>query len=91
MKKVWNYVSGPEADRHLLTGQHTIKEIYCAKCEVNIGWTYVRAYEQTQEYKIGKFILEKAYIKKVSEKAIVKIKKSNKPREEQVSEEKNCK
>lgn len=63
--EVWNYVCGPEEDRQLSTGEHTIREIYCQKCHTNIGWTYIRAYQESQKYKIGKFILEAACIRKV--------------------------
>ncbi len=64
----WNYRCGPAEERQLLTGEHTIQEIYCVRCESNVGWTYLRAYEQSQQYKVGKFILEKGLITKLSVK-----------------------
>jgi len=78
--KVWNHKCGPEEDRQLLTGQHTIQEIYCGRCETNIGWTYVKAFDEDQQYKIGKFILEKAYIRKVTEPCRVKVRSRNSKR-----------
>lgn len=50
-------VSSPEA-RNLVTGAHVVADIRCATCGVVVGWKYVDAREQTQKYKVGKFILE---------------------------------
>ena len=33
---------------------------------MTIGWTYVFAYEQSEKYKEGKFIIERAYMAKGS-------------------------
>nr|POE67650.1 protein yippee-like [Quercus suber] len=57
-----NIVIGPKEDRHLMTGLHTVADIYCADCHEVFGWKYERAYEATQKYKEGKFILEKSKI-----------------------------
>jgi hypothetical protein len=51
-----------ELDRYMTTGRHLIRELYCACCDQEVGWTYVRAFEQDQKYKEGKFIIEHAYI-----------------------------
>ncbi|KAK9994840.1 hypothetical protein SO802_024543 [Lithocarpus litseifolius] len=59
-----NIVIGPREDRHLMTGLHTVADIYCADCHEVLGWKYERAYEATQKYKEGKFILEKSKIVK---------------------------
>ncbi|XP_022739017.1 protein yippee-like At4g27745 isoform X1 [Durio zibethinus] len=59
-----NIVVGPKEDRHLLTGLHTVADIFCADCRKVLGWKYERAYEASQKYKEGKFILEKAMIVK---------------------------
>lgn len=50
-------VSSPEA-RNLVTGAHVVADIRCATCGVVVGWKYVDAREQSQKYKVGKFILE---------------------------------
>lgn len=34
-------------------------DISCKRCQTLIGWTYARAYEPSQKYKEGKFIIEK--------------------------------
>ncbi|KAG5122728.1 hypothetical protein JHK84_041068 [Glycine max] len=54
-----NIVVGPKEDRHLMTGLHTVADVYCGDCREVLGWKYERAYEASQKYKEGKFILEK--------------------------------
>ncbi|CAG8604327.1 22332_t:CDS:2, partial [Cetraspora pellucida] len=54
-----NVEEGPSEDRHMTTGLHTVKDIYCSRCRSVLGWKYERAYEQSQRYKEGKYILEK--------------------------------
>lgn len=52
------FLSQPE-DRFLITGLHTVCDISCKRCQTLIGWTYSKAYEPSQKYKEGKFIIEK--------------------------------
>jgi hypothetical protein len=47
-----------------MTGLHTVADIYCCDCHGVLGWKYERAYEESQRYKEGKFIFEKAKIVK---------------------------
>ena len=42
-----------------MTGLHSVCDIFCMRCETMVGWTYTRAYEQSQKYKEGKFVIEK--------------------------------
>jgi len=44
--------------RQLVTGAHTVSDISCRSCGSVLGWKYVHADEESQRYKIGKFILE---------------------------------
>lgn len=44
--------------RNLVTGQHVVSDISCAICGSILGWKYVEASEESQKYKVGKFILE---------------------------------
>lgn len=44
--------------RQLVTGAHTVSDVSCAFCGSVIGWKYDSAEEETQRYKIGKYILE---------------------------------
>ncbi|CAI5518750.1 unnamed protein product [Closterium sp. Naga37s-1] len=61
---VVNVMVGPKEDRLLITGLHTVADIYCAECHEVLGWKYEKAYEDLQKYKEGKFILEKAKLLK---------------------------
>ncbi|KAJ5757840.1 uncharacterized protein N7511_006534 [Penicillium nucicola] len=44
--------------RQLVTGAHTVSDVSCAFCDSVLGWKYVAAEEESQRYKVGKFILE---------------------------------
>lgn len=50
---------GPAEDRLLITGMHSVSDIFCKRCKSLVGWTYNKAYENSQKYKEGKFIIEK--------------------------------
>mmetsp|Transcript_19106 Transcript_19106/g.55537 ORF Transcript_19106/g.55537 Transcript_19106/m.55537 type:complete len:324 (-) Transcript_19106:319-1290(-) len=54
-----NVSVGPPEDRLLITGMHSVCDIRCRRCDIVVGWTYRRAYEPSQKYKEGKFIVEK--------------------------------
>eukprot|EP01089_Gocevia_fonbrunei_P018692 TRINITY_DN639_c0_g1_i2.p1 TRINITY_DN639_c0_g1~~TRINITY_DN639_c0_g1_i2.p1 ORF type:complete len:111 (+),score=6.08 TRINITY_DN639_c0_g1_i2:99-431(+) len=64
--KVVNVSAGPQEDRILITGLHTVADIFCNECQSCVGWTYYEAFEETQKYKEGKFILEKGMITKTN-------------------------
>ena len=57
-----NVSLGPKEDRVLLTGLHTVADIYCVSCQTRLGWKYVEAFEPSQKYKEGRFIVEKIKI-----------------------------
>ncbi|MCJ1463618.1 hypothetical protein MMC07_002226 [Pseudocyphellaria aurata] len=44
--------------RQLVTGAHTVSDVSCAFCGAVVGWKYDGAEEESQRYKVGKFILE---------------------------------
>lgn len=54
-----NVTIGPAEDRMLITGLHSVCDIFCRRCKGMVGWTYARAYESSQKYKEGKYIIEK--------------------------------
>ncbi|CAN6299633.1 unnamed protein product [Urochloa humidicola] len=56
---VVNITLGPNEVREFTTGCHTVNDIYCICCQEIIGWRYEKAYEESQKYKEGKFILER--------------------------------
>jgi endo-beta-N-acetylglucosaminidase D len=53
-----NIKVGKPETRILVTGTHVVSDINCATCRAKVGWKYVDAKEESQRYKIGKFILE---------------------------------
>ncbi len=55
-----NISLGPKEDRVLITGLHTVADVYCNCCQACLGWKYVEAFEESQKYKEGKCIIEKA-------------------------------
>ena len=44
-----------------------VADIYCNACDTRLGWKYIDAFEESQKYKEGKYILEKAMILKDTE------------------------
>ncbi|KAF0979262.1 hypothetical protein FDP41_001605 [Naegleria fowleri] len=62
--KAINVTTGPCEERQLMTGLHVVCDIYCVNCKANVGWKYKKAYESSEQYKVGKFVLEKAKLKK---------------------------
>jgi hypothetical protein len=56
---VVNVSVGPLEDRMMTTGKHTVADIFCNSCQQVVGWKYEVAYEKSQKYKEGKFILER--------------------------------
>ncbi|GER37958.1 protein yippee-like [Striga asiatica] len=57
--KVVNVTAGAKEERMMMTGLHTVVDIFCVRCGSIVGWKYVAAYDKTQKYKVGKFILER--------------------------------
>ncbi|CAN8269459.1 unnamed protein product [Cochlearia groenlandica] len=54
-----NVYAGKKEDRTMMTGMHTVVDIYCVKCGSYVGWRYEVAFEKNQKYKEGKSVLEK--------------------------------
>ncbi|KAH6555121.1 hypothetical protein KP509_1Z280500 [Ceratopteris richardii] len=46
----------------MTTGMHIVADIYCTQCNQNVGWRYEKAFDESQKYKEGKFILERGRI-----------------------------
>ncbi|KAL9398055.1 hypothetical protein Peur_007016 [Populus x canadensis] len=58
-RNVVNISLGPSEERLLVSGWHTVCDIYCTSCQQILGWKYEKAYEESQKYKEGMYILEK--------------------------------
>ncbi|WJX76645.1 hypothetical protein P8452_60038 [Trifolium repens] len=56
---VVNVTVGEKVNRMMITGLHTVVDIFCVTCGSNVGWKYEAAYDKSQKYKEGKFILER--------------------------------
>lgn len=61
-----NTIMQKPVPRQLVTGAHTVSDISCASCGSVLGWKYVAAEEESQRYKVGKFILETKKVTKLS-------------------------
>jgi hypothetical protein len=61
-----SFSSGPQEKRVLMTGLHTVSDIFCTNCHTLLGWKYDEAFEESEKYKINKFILEKTKITKLN-------------------------
>ncbi|KAD1215664.1 hypothetical protein E3N88_43149 [Mikania micrantha] len=57
--KVVNVTVGVKEDRLMMTGLHTVADIFCVKCGSIVGWTYETAHDKNQKYKEGKSVLER--------------------------------
>ncbi|CAG0917673.1 unnamed protein product [Notodromas monacha] len=59
---VVNVRCGQAEERVLLTGLHAVADIYCDSCQTTLGWKYEHAFETSQKYKEGKYIIELAHM-----------------------------
>ncbi|KAI5238765.1 Protein Yippee-Like 4 [Manis pentadactyla] len=61
---VVNVGCGPAEQRLLLTGLHSVADIFCESCKTTLGWKYEQAFETSQKYKEGKYIIEMSHMVK---------------------------
>ncbi|KAH8979128.1 yippee-domain-containing protein [Lactarius akahatsu] len=59
MHSAVNVRMGNKEDRPLLTGVHTVADVFCVGCGDRLGWYYHKASDQSQKYKEGKYLLER--------------------------------
>lgn len=52
-------------DRVMLTGRHMVRDVSCKSCDAKLGWIYEFATEETQRYKEGRVILERALVTEI--------------------------
>jgi hypothetical protein len=55
---VVNVTESEPNERNMTTGRHVVRDIHCRQCKETVGWKYDKAYEASEKYKEGKFILE---------------------------------
>lgn len=61
--KVVNLQYSEVQDRVMLTGRHMVRDISCKNCNSKLGWIYEFATEDSQRYKEGRVILERALVR----------------------------
>ncbi|KAI8341383.1 Yippee/Mis18 [Chlamydoabsidia padenii] len=64
-KFVVNINKGEAEERSMTTGVHVVQNISCCQCKTVLGWAYIKAYDDENKYKEGKFILEKKLLVEV--------------------------
>ncbi|KAK2638953.1 hypothetical protein Ddye_026748 [Dipteronia dyeriana] len=60
--KAVNITIGALEQRPMLSGMHTVADIFCCCCGQSVGWKYESAHEKSQKYKEGKIVLERGSI-----------------------------
>ncbi|EHY52476.1 hypothetical protein HRR83_007034 [Exophiala dermatitidis] len=55
---VVNIKQAEAMERNMTTGRHVVRDIKCKQCDETVGWKYDKAYEASEKYKEGKYILE---------------------------------
>jgi hypothetical protein len=63
---VVNITAGEAGERNMTTGRHVVRDIFCKQCKETVGWKYDKAYEASEKYKEGKFILEAELLSQVT-------------------------
>lgn len=63
---VVNVATSEPSERNMTTGRHVVRDIMCRGCSETVGWKYDKAYELSEKYKEGKFILEAELLTVVS-------------------------
>ncbi|KAF6143137.1 hypothetical protein GIB67_000360 [Kingdonia uniflora] len=59
---VVNITYGAQEERMMLSGMHTVADIFCCCCGQIVGWKYEAAHDKNQKYKEGKHVLERGRI-----------------------------
>ncbi|KHG21674.1 yippee-like protein [Gossypium arboreum] len=59
MERLISLIRWEKEERMMMTGLHTVVDIFCVGCGSIVGWKYEAAHEKAQKYKEGKFILER--------------------------------
>lgn len=63
LSQVVNLQYSEVQDRVMLTGRHMVRDVSCKNCNSKLGWIYEFATEDSQRYKEGRVILERALVR----------------------------
>ncbi|KAJ2156674.1 hypothetical protein GGF46_005030 [Coemansia sp. RSA 552] len=72
-ESVVNEELGQQEDRLLMTGLHTVCNLHCRGCDTVIGWKYMRAFDKSQQYKEGRYVIEKLRIMPLEQKEFCQV------------------
>ncbi|XP_060772097.1 protein yippee-like 5 isoform X2 [Neoarius graeffei] len=61
--KVVNVQYSDVQDREMVTGRHMVRDVSCKNCNSKLGWMYEFAIDNSQRYKEGRVILERALVR----------------------------
>ncbi|XP_060772096.1 uncharacterized protein LOC132882995 isoform X1 [Neoarius graeffei] len=62
-RKVVNVQYSDVQDREMVTGRHMVRDVSCKNCNSKLGWMYEFAIDNSQRYKEGRVILERALVR----------------------------
>ena len=63
----------------MTTGKHSICDVYCRKCGEGVGWLYESAEQASEQYKVGKFLVEMDRVEGLGEHDRKKIGEKSEP------------
>lgn len=63
-RDAFNVRFGTVTNRQLITGLHSVVDVYCGACSSTLGWKYIYAFEKEQKYKEGLIVLERGKLMK---------------------------
>ncbi|VDD94840.1 unnamed protein product [Enterobius vermicularis] len=67
-RRVVNIRESQKESREMLSGIHVVRDVFCKRCDLKLGWMYEYTVANNQRYKEGRIILER---KLVSESEVV--------------------
>ncbi|KAL4425643.1 hypothetical protein ABPG75_009659 [Micractinium tetrahymenae] len=57
---------GNKREEMLTTGRYTLADMHCHVCQVPLGWKYLSAQQEDQQYKVGAVLLQQSLLRRVS-------------------------
>lgn len=65
-RKAYNFTLDAPKEMEMTTGLHTVRDIRCGRCNQYVGWKYEKAQHESENYKIGKYLMEGEMLKSVT-------------------------
>lgn len=56
---------GVDQETRMLTGIYVINKVHCLQCRTYLGWTYKKLYDYNEQYKEGKYVIERNFIREI--------------------------